>query len=149
MFRIQSAWSRRPGGEWCSYLVNLVREFSGLLAVDCVRVKQGAEGLEIGLLLQEWDEIICVAGESGGNDVTDLPFNLIRLDNVMWMNLEIKKKIKNGGNLQWYIFVKMLSDVHWTSGNYPDVLCVRTQISKSVAAYPIKNSGFCPYEPLS
>lgn len=35
------------------HLVNLVREFSCLLAVDRVRVKQGAEGLEIGLLLQQ------------------------------------------------------------------------------------------------
>lgn len=35
------------------YLVNLVCELSCLLAVDCVGVQQGAEWLEIGLLLQQ------------------------------------------------------------------------------------------------
>lgn len=35
------------------YLVNLVRELSCFLAVDCVGVQQGAEWLEIGLLFQQ------------------------------------------------------------------------------------------------
>lgn len=64
------------------YLVDLVRELSRLLVVDCVRVKQGAERLEIGLLLQQRDEVVGVAGEPSRNDLPYFPFNVIRLDDT-------------------------------------------------------------------
>lgn len=65
------------------YLVDLVSEFSSLLAVDRVCVKQGAEGLEIGLLLQQRDEVVSVAGEPSRDDFPDLSFDIIRLDDTM------------------------------------------------------------------
>lgn len=68
-----------PGQQLQRYLVDLVRELSCLLVVDRVRVKQGAKGLEVCLLLQQRDKVISVGGESGWNDFPDLPFNIIRL----------------------------------------------------------------------
>ena len=62
--------------------MNLVCEFSCVLAVDCVRVKQGAEGFEIGLLLQQRDKVVSVAGEARRNNFPDLSFDIIRLENT-------------------------------------------------------------------
>lgn len=59
--------------------MNLVRELSGLLVVDGVGVQQGAERLEVGLLLQQRDKVVSVAGESGGDDFPDLALNVIGL----------------------------------------------------------------------
>lgn len=64
---------------WSPHLVNLVRELSGLLVVDGVGVQQGAERLEVGLLLQQRDKVVSVAGESGGDDFPDLALNVIGL----------------------------------------------------------------------
>lgn len=59
--------------------MNLVRELPGLLVVDGVGVQQGAERLEVGLLLQQRDKVVSVARESGGYDSPDLALDVIRL----------------------------------------------------------------------
>lgn len=64
---------------WSPHLVNLVRELSGLLVVDGVGVQQGAERLEVGLLLQQRDKVVSVAGESGRDDFPNLALNVIGL----------------------------------------------------------------------
>lgn len=66
----------------CRYLVNLVGELSRLLVVNRVRVKKGAKGFKVGLLLQQRGEVIRVQGEPGGNYFPDLPFDIIRLNNM-------------------------------------------------------------------
>lgn len=62
-----------------SHLVNLIREISGFLVVDCVHVQQSAEGPEIRFLLQQRDEVISVADEAGGNNFTDLSIDIVGL----------------------------------------------------------------------
>lgn len=63
--------------------MDLVRELSGLLAVDGVRVEQRAEGLEVGLLFQQRAEVVGVAGEPGGNDLPDLSLDVVWLNNTL------------------------------------------------------------------
>lgn len=64
----------------CAYLADLVGELSGLLVVNLVGVKQGAEGPEVGLLLQQRDKVVRVAAEAGRDDLPDLPFHVVRLE---------------------------------------------------------------------
>lgn len=65
-----------------THLMDLVGEFSCLLVVDGVRVEHGAEGLEIGLLLQQRDEVVRVGGETRWDYFTGLPFDIVRLENT-------------------------------------------------------------------
>ena len=81
----------RYGSKRRLHLVDLVGELARLLVVDCVRVKQSAEGFKIGLFLQERDEVVSVAGESGGNYFTDLPLNVVGLRDTMRSELAIKQ----------------------------------------------------------
>lgn len=73
------------------HLVNMVGELSCLLIVDGVRVQHGAEGLEIGLLLHQRDEVVRVGGETSRNYFPDLPLNIIRLENTTRSDLLIEK----------------------------------------------------------
>lgn len=75
--------------------MNLVRELSGLLVVDGVGVQQGAERLEVGLLLQQRDKVVSVAGESGGDDFPDLALNVIGLQTNEQTNLKKVPKLIN------------------------------------------------------
>lgn len=59
--------------------MNLVRQLSGLLVVDSVGVQQGAERLEVGLLLQQRDKVVSVACEAGRDDFPDLALDVVRL----------------------------------------------------------------------
>ena len=62
-----------------AYLADLVGELAGLLVVDFVRVQQVAERPEVGLLLEPRDEVVCVAAEPGGDDLTDLHLHVVSL----------------------------------------------------------------------
>lgn len=77
---------------WNPHLVNLVRQLSGVLVVDRVGVQQGAERLEVGLLLQQRDKVVSVGGESGGDDFPDLALNVIGLQTNQQTNTKKKKK---------------------------------------------------------
>lgn len=62
------------------YLVYLVGEIlSRLHIVHFVGVQQAAQGFEVGLFLQERDEVICVTAEPSRNDLSDLPLHIIWL----------------------------------------------------------------------
>lgn len=75
--------------------MNLVRELSGLLVVDGVGVQQGAERLEVGLLLQQRDKVVSVAGESGGDNFPDLSLNVIGLQTNEQTNFKKVPKLIN------------------------------------------------------
>ncbi len=62
------------------YLVYLVGEIlSCLHIVNFVGVQQAAEGFEVGLFLQERDEVICVTAETSRNNLSDLALHIIWL----------------------------------------------------------------------
>lgn len=62
------------------YLVYMVGEIlSCLHIVNFVGVLQAAEGSEVGLFLQERDEVICVTAETSRNDLSDLSLHIIWL----------------------------------------------------------------------
>ena len=46
-------------------------------------MEQGAERPEVGLLLQQRDEVVAVGGEAGWDDLPDLPFDVVGLGDTM------------------------------------------------------------------
>lgn len=62
------------------YLVYMVGEILPCLhIVNFVGVLQAAKGFEVGLFLQERDEVIGVAAETSRNDLSDLTLHIIWL----------------------------------------------------------------------
>lgn len=59
------------------YLVRQI--FSSFHVVNFIGVLQAAEGLEVGLFLQNSDEVICVTVETSRDDLSYLPLHIIWL----------------------------------------------------------------------
>ena len=78
-------------------------------------MKQGAEGLEIGLLLQQRDEVISVAGEPSRNDFPDLPLDIIGLHNTMSMNSVMRQTAQDNKRQSSILFVGLFFSINVTS----------------------------------